>query len=69
MNPKFVNAVADHAWLGLMAAHLAVAGLVPAFPHAHVAMGAVSDTLFQLAVLAASPMAAIKMKLVPPPAA
>lgn len=66
MNPKVINAIADHAWVVFMALSVALKGLEPAFPHAHVAVEAVSATAFQLAILAASPMAALKTRLVAP---
>jgi len=57
---KVLNLVADHSWLVLMAGYVAVSNLEPAFPHAQAALGAVSQALFQLAILAANPMAALK---------
>ena len=57
---KVINAIADHAWLGFMALSIAAKGLEPAFPHATAAVDAVSGTAFQLAILCANPMAALK---------
>lgn len=62
---KVVNALADHSWLGLLAVSVAAQNLKPAFPHAAVAVDAVSATAFQLALLASNPMAALKTLVKP----
>jgi hypothetical protein len=60
MNPKVINAFADHTWLVLLAISVAAKGLEPAFPHALATCDAISATAFQLALLASNPMAALK---------